>query len=240
MRDLIRLVVFAALLWIAPAAPAVACSCIGGPLFAGYRSSTDVFTGRVLSVRRDPTSEYQREIARIAVQDVFKGTASGEVEIAGYTGGMCGYPFKEGADYLIFAESTDLGLTAELCSRTRRLQDAGADLEYLDALRSGRTGATVWGQVKAEQRTLEAYRALQDLPLVLTSASDRFEVAIDPSNMCFEFHFVPPGSYSLDLPDADVLRFVMIPPPLLIAPRTITVAPDADEVQIMLTVRKKN
>lgn len=64
-----------------PAAPALACSCIGPTIFSAYRGHDEVFPGRVLSVVLDRTGEYPREFARIGVTATFKGAASGKVEI---------------------------------------------------------------------------------------------------------------------------------------------------------------
>ena len=49
----------------------------------------------------------------------------------------CGYGFKTGHTYLVYAHGNDEGrLATSICSRTRRLKDAREDLEELGAVKS--------------------------------------------------------------------------------------------------------
>jgi hypothetical protein len=49
----------------------------------------------------------------------------------GYGGGDCGYLFKPGVDYLIYAHGSPNDLSVVICSRTAELSHAGEDLSYL-------------------------------------------------------------------------------------------------------------
>jgi hypothetical protein len=48
-------------------------------------------------------------------------------------GASCGYPFREGQEYLVYAYSGKRGLEVDLCNGTQRLTEAEADLEVLGA-----------------------------------------------------------------------------------------------------------
>jgi hypothetical protein len=48
-------------------------------------------------------------------------------------GASCGYPFKEGEEYLVYAYSGKRGLEVDLCNGTQRLAEAEAHLEVLGA-----------------------------------------------------------------------------------------------------------
>jgi hypothetical protein len=55
----------------------------------------------------------------------------------------CGYGFKEGESYVIYAARTQSGdLTTNICTRTRRSQDAAEDVAALDAAIKAGGGAT--------------------------------------------------------------------------------------------------
>jgi hypothetical protein len=95
-----------------------------------------VFTGRVLSIDRvvdgtGPAGTRQRRV-RVLVAERFRGSgpAPGAVAIV-FTTVRCGYAFKAGADYLIYARTREDGAsTTEPCSGTVPL-DRGADgVEY--------------------------------------------------------------------------------------------------------------
>ena len=48
-------------------------------------------------------------------------------------GTACGYPFKEGQEYLVYADEGKQGLQVNACSPTKPLTEAQANLEVLGA-----------------------------------------------------------------------------------------------------------
>ena len=128
-------VLLLALIFTAGHATAFACSCAPpeGPSAELGRASA-VFSGRVIEVRgrkgagRTPGMvEAVFEAAR-----VWKGAAGKQVGV--YTNpdsAACGYAFEAGRSYLVYARGGGGRLTTGLCSRTKRLEDAGADLDEL-------------------------------------------------------------------------------------------------------------
>jgi hypothetical protein len=71
--------------------------------------------------------------ARVKVKTVYRGDDDDESFTIWTPFGDCGYDFQKGETYLIYAdldEETDIMETG-ICSRTRRVSDAGEDLGYL-------------------------------------------------------------------------------------------------------------
>jgi hypothetical protein len=44
---------------------------------------------------------------------------------------LCGYPFKEGQEYLVYAYGKEEPFKVDLCSQTKVLSEAGANLRVL-------------------------------------------------------------------------------------------------------------
>ena len=68
----------------------------------------------------------------LVVLEPFSGVQKGTVEIVtGSGGGDCGFPFREGAEYVVYARRSDAGapLSVSTCSRTREVAQAEADLD---------------------------------------------------------------------------------------------------------------
>ena len=122
--------------------PSYACSCVphDSPSEELERSAL-VFMGRVVSVREfergdntktslDPTT------VEFDVQTVWKGSNYGTMFLKTFRdGSACGFSFREGETYVVYSHD---GSTVYICSRTRRLADAAADLAEL---REGRRPA---------------------------------------------------------------------------------------------------
>jgi hypothetical protein len=63
---------------------------------------------------------------------VWKGPERETLEVTTPRGGAaCGYPFKEGQEYLVYAYRKEESLKVALCSETTPLSKASADFEVL-------------------------------------------------------------------------------------------------------------
>jgi hypothetical protein len=131
------------------AQPALACSCPEPPPPEDALDEADaVFTGEVLTVGSAPPD---RASARIDVVFDVSEVWDGDVhERQGVTTeshtSMCGYPFEEGREYLVYARTTGEGvLGADLCSRTTLLDGADEDLSAFGPGRVPLEGADVPG-----------------------------------------------------------------------------------------------
>lgn len=121
---------------------ASACSCARQPgkseqaiAEEAFSRSQAVFTGEVIEVgepRQQPgggTSSADPVPVSFRVAQVWKGTETEPVEVTTPSSdASCGYPFREGASYLVYASE---GLEVDLCSNTQPLFSAGVELETL-------------------------------------------------------------------------------------------------------------
>jgi hypothetical protein len=137
-RHLLAGVIIGAALLTTGATQVSACSCVGPIVACETAWTTDgIFVGKVLSVGRvagtgDP--RWLRRLVRFDVREAFKGVQPGEIEVVtGAGGGDCGYDFREGRTYLVYAHRNPATgqLGAGICSRTAPVEQAGEDLEYL-------------------------------------------------------------------------------------------------------------
>ena len=98
--------------------------------------SEAVFSGEVVKI--DQPSPFKSgaalETDTFRVSEVWKGPEQETLEVhTALMGASCGYPFKEGQEYLVYAYTGKQGLEVDLCNGTQRLAEAEADLEVLGA-----------------------------------------------------------------------------------------------------------
>ena len=91
------------------------------------KRASAVFVGEVLNVRS--YNEYVYHVT-FRVHRAWKGSGTAkETIITPLLDGMCGYPFRTGEKYLVFAYGKNPATS--LCTRTKLLTDAARDLEEL-------------------------------------------------------------------------------------------------------------
>ncbi len=98
--------------------------------------SEAVFSGEVVDFQKgaDSTIYGPTETVSFRVSEVWKGPEQETLEVhTALMGASCGYPFKEGQEYLVYAYTGKQGLEVDLCNGTQRLAEAKADLEVLGA-----------------------------------------------------------------------------------------------------------
>ncbi len=130
---------------------AFACSCAALPGTPQERArealsgSTAVFSGEVVELEKPPPDTAMVEGTMLTVMgqagnkatvtlqasEVWKGTQQQTVTITteADSGIGCGYPFEEGREYLVYATGREPSVS--LCSETKPLSEADADLEAL-------------------------------------------------------------------------------------------------------------
>jgi hypothetical protein len=164
-----------------------ACSCAGpeGPS-AAYRSAKAVFLGtavesapRTRKMEVSPISGKnagQREMIEVEgysftfeIVEAFKGIKGKSVKIATDPGGgMCGYYFEVGKEYLVYAYgASEDSLGTSICSRTRSVSDAQDDLALLRATKDGAFETRIFGAVKKMEMNLNGSygSANYDIPI---------------------------------------------------------------------------
>jgi len=96
--------------------------------------SEAVFSGEVVDFEKgaDSTMFGPTETASFRVSEVWKGPQRETLEVSTPTqGSACGYAFKEGQEYLVYAYTGKQGLQTDLCSSNKPLSKAEADLALL-------------------------------------------------------------------------------------------------------------
>jgi hypothetical protein len=136
----VRAVLFGAALVTAPCVrPALACSCAEPPPEVAYERAAAVFVGKVTSIERPffdwlGITRSGDRLIHFAVTKRWKGlpTATAIVR-APLTGEACGYPFREGETYLVYAIGGVVPTTG-ICAGTKEVSIAGKDQQALEAL----------------------------------------------------------------------------------------------------------
>jgi hypothetical protein len=104
----------------------------------------NVFTGAPWT---SPTP-FETEVT-LSVQEAFKGVDSKKVLVRTPDVGMnCGFPFKKGEQYLVYAYKLDDQLHTTICNRTRPAGSATEDLGYLRKMRNLPDISEVFGTYK--------------------------------------------------------------------------------------------
>ena len=96
-------------------------------------SSEAVFSGEVVDFEKGSSNPapWPTETVSFRVSEVWKGSERETLEVSTPTqGSACGYAFKEGREYLVYAYGKQ-DLETDGCSRTKPLSEAGADLAVL-------------------------------------------------------------------------------------------------------------
>ncbi len=141
------------LLGASVAPPAIACSCaFSGPPCRAVADATAVFVGKVIGIDNAKVAEggyefYGRRV-RFEIVEAFTGVSGSNAEVyTGYGGGDCGYGFRSGRTYLVYAyrEAKSSRLTTGICSRTRPLSEAEEDLTYLRTRNDPARGSGIEG-----------------------------------------------------------------------------------------------
>ena len=221
-RFLVGFLVLVALM-LASARDASACSCgPSGPPCQNAFQVDAVFAGTVTRVTPlpddgpplRPNEVRIPKTVRVEFSAVtgFRGLQSTRVSVftAG-SGPTCGYAFKEGESYLVYAtRGPDGGLVTGICSRTRPLAEAADDLRFLGTLTGpGGTHARILGAVTHWERYPESGAPREHGPVqnvylnvrgsagafdTLTNADGRYQVEVPPGK--YEIQAVPPAGFS--------------------------------------------
>lgn len=131
MRALVVLSLLFVALGYAPRA--LACSCMKLTPSEGFTSSTAVFTGEVTDIGKNESTRFGGREVTLRVKKLWKGDPKEIIEV--HTAGSsaaCGYPFKVGETYLVYAVSDEADpMRVSLCSRTAPVDQAKEDLSFL-------------------------------------------------------------------------------------------------------------
>ena len=115
-----------------------ACSCLPPPLPLEAAGEADlVFAGKVVSiVEADSEDLFSPLIVELQTEEVFKGEEGAEsiAVMTGSDGALCGFGFREGAAYLVYARRSRGKFWTGLCDRTTGREFAGEEVKVLRQL----------------------------------------------------------------------------------------------------------
>lgn len=136
MKKIIILLLAAGLLWVAGAGQVNACSCVAPPAPQEALEQADaVFSGRVVDIQAPKkliTSSADPLKVTFEVSKVWKGPKSKKlVVVTARDSASCGYSFKSGRSYIVYAHQREGELTTSICTRTKLLSSAEEDLAQL-------------------------------------------------------------------------------------------------------------
>lgn len=190
--------------------PADACSCMeSGPPCQGYFQVDAVFAGTVREITdlertADPLRFNARRVA-LTVDRAFRGVEGTSVAVfTGLGGGDCGYSFKNGERYLVYAyRAQDGRLTTGICSRTRPLAQAVDDLQFIESLATAKPGARISGAITHWERDLAGVKEHRQEPMPfvhvqVSGPSGGGQAATDEKGR-YEFTGLPAGKYRVEV-----------------------------------------
>jgi len=140
---------------------AAACDCADtGPPCKAFANTPAVFAGRVIkiatiSVKAPSGDLYEDRLIVLEVERSYRGSVSKTVEVVTGSGGSdCGYDFRMGEHYLVYAYPHPQSgkLYTGICQRTRPISDAGDDLDYLSKKDDPSHGAGIEGTIEELKR----------------------------------------------------------------------------------------
>ena len=225
---------------------AEACSCgsfDSPPACESYWKYEVAFVGHIVEAGR------QGGDAKVRIDRALKGVSLGEVTVRNEDAGIgCGYPFKKGKDYVVFATRNGEG-EIEIAGCSRDIWELGRPLSedalrFIDTLRKPAMGGWIYGEVSLLGRAFnhddadEKSRGVDGATVLLEGAG--IQRRTTTVNGRFEFVGMPTGKYDVSmqmpqgLPAALTLRVpegttfddYLTLPPVAGYSRTITIGHD--------------
>jgi hypothetical protein len=117
------------------AAPALACSCVPQTVEQAKQDAVAIFEGRVTSIVAAPDSDPDMPalLVTLEVTRSWQGLAEQATVTlrTAESSASCGYGFRQGTSYLVYAAGAPARLEVHHCGRTQPLSDASEDLAAL-------------------------------------------------------------------------------------------------------------
>ncbi len=207
MRKLVGLAVILVALGFPRAA--AACSCLpSGPPCQTFFQADAVFIGTVREIAPIEGSGHHPQWpnlrVRLVVDRSLRGVEGKTVELMTQpSGGLCGYPFRVGEKYVVYAyrhKKDDAGLWASRCSRTQPISEADEDLRYFENLPAAGSGARLYGTVNNGARLLSKdpliYEPVESVKILLQGSAGLFSTVSDDEGE-YAMGGLPSGEYEL-------------------------------------------
>lgn len=209
---------------LATASSAFACTCVtGSPVCQTYWQAGAVFDATVEGI--EPTSREEdmggrtftlrENIVHLDIRQAWKGVEARPLDVVtSADDGMCGYDFKPGKRYLVFAHRRPLDgrWAVSRCSDTREFDGTGEIAAFLTSLSTAPKGARIFGSIKTMERRFDGDPQYAQHPVEtrVHLLGDGQERAVTSSGGRFEFTGLARGAYRLtvEMPDGFTARTV--------------------------------
>ena len=194
-----------------PKAEACDCSQPGPPCTATAKTPV-VFAGRVTQISEilipmgtgTNRASYPYHLVRFDVEENFRGPERKSIEVTtGMGGGDCGFSFRTGERYVVYAgDAPNIGrLYTGICTRTSPVSEAGADLEFLRRLGDPSRGAGVEGTIlelvrDPKTNDVTTRGMMQGVRVVVESSGKHWDATTDAGGW-FRVWGLPPGDYTV-------------------------------------------
>ena len=205
-----KLLLISLLFVFTSAAQAIACSCAGDkrPCEA-YGDASAIFVGTVtlstnITVKEAGYETTKRKVL-FHVDRALKNVESSDVEVVTNWGeAACGYGFRLGGQYLVYAYAdNNKTLATSICMRTRPLSEAAEDLDYISGRAKAAPGGTISGEVRFRRREDEyPWPPVKDARILVKGPDKQWEGKTDSEGK-YGFTGLRPGKYKvrLELPE---------------------------------------
>ncbi|HEY0082456.1 MAG TPA: hypothetical protein VGB61_06680 [Pyrinomonadaceae bacterium] len=186
-----------------------ACSCALGedsPCQEFWQTDV-VFAGTVVgsSEIKTDVAGYKRRLVRFSVEESYRGIEGAFAEVVtGLGGGDCGYEFRQGGQYVVYAyrDDKEKRLHTSICTRTRPLDKAAADLAYMRGLATAAPLGVIFGNVSKRNRNWkegETWRTgVGGAELTIEGEGTRYELKSNAQGE-FSIEGLAPGEYTVKL-----------------------------------------
>jgi len=177
--------------------PALACVCRGvqqPPCFA-FQEATAVFAGKVVEISEAPIQKGEllhSLLVLFSVEQSFKGISTLEVGVATITGTDCDFGFQKGEEYFVYAyqDPRHDQLATGVCTRTKRLDYAKEDLDYVKTLNASTPRTLLLGGDN------EISSPLEGSEIIVEGQGKRYETVADKRG-AFKIELVHAGKYKV-------------------------------------------
>ena len=139
MSKIIFSLIFAIFLIASAATNIFACDCIRSGddnlqelVEFDYNNSEAVFSGEVIGISKNPASLVVK--VKFKIEKSWKNISQEEVLLTASNNDECGYEFKVGKRYLVYARGKMNNLETSICTRTSNYE-SNKDLEFLNQIK---------------------------------------------------------------------------------------------------------
>ena len=174
-----------------------ACSCKRSkPPCGGYEKTSAIFTGEVINItvvpQRGKTVQFKviESLNNVRVQNLNVETGLG--------GGDCGYDFKVGEKYLVYANEYEGKIGTGLCSRTQLLSTAQNDLEILRQTKLNKPiQSRLFGTLRIFHSETGSVNPIPKIKVTAENEAGKIYETLSDETGSYRFKNLPVGRYNV-------------------------------------------